>query len=262
MKAKNTLTSNTSQEDIEKAKRQSDIQIDVVRSCGHLVKFSANRLILVHRSLKTFLTTSIKDLEGVKYHKNYFFEEKYSHGVISDLCIAYLLQPSFEHSGTRFDLKDPEWETIMCGRLKKHSFVAYAALSWITHTRLSGKLFEHTFVAYAASILVTHTWAPPFPANVKLLDQYHPVLSDPQKQHAICWIEVWWYRRRFRSLWRKQGVEVGLEDALDSIIEEEIKPNSTAVELGKHHLALRSPQVTSIIVFALAAIIIGYRRMR
>jgi len=187
LRVKNTLKPGT---DVfnENVMLQSDIRNEVAYTCGHLVKFSGNILILVHKSLKEFLITPKH--RGVKYHKMYFFEEKHSHGIISDLCTTYLLQSCFKNAGIRFDPKNPEWKKKICARLEEHKFVAYAALGWETHAKFSGK---------------------PFPANNK----NHRVLLNHQKQEAICWVEVWWYLRYWKA-WRRgnSGCEVYLHQVL------------------------------------------------
>src|ERR1019366_1100566 len=61
---------------------------------------------------------------------------------------------------------------------EKHSFISYAALSWIAHAQSSRESL-------------------PICGN---MDPCHSMLLDLRYHQAICWTEVWWYLRDWQIM--------------------------------------------------------------
>ncbi|KAE8441039.1 hypothetical protein EG329_006076 [Mollisiaceae sp. DMI_Dod_QoI] len=178
-------TLDVSEEQIKKFLPEGSIQNTMARLCGHLVKFSAKKINLVHESLKRFLITPTEEIlrkhSEIRYQREFFFPEVDSHKVIFDFCVAYLTLRSFQASGKPYDSKAPgplEWDKKVGDRIGQHNFVRYAALSWLVHAKLSGE---------------------PFSVNENQ-HQDQRVLLDLQQQPAICWTEVWWYYRKWKPM--------------------------------------------------------------
>ncbi|CZR62799.1 uncharacterized protein PAC_12696 [Phialocephala subalpina] len=173
-------TTNINENTIKGFLPEYSISRTVTILCGHLVKIVDKKVNLVHESLKTFLITPNEAIQRkfpqvkVQHHVEYAFHEADSHKIICDFCVAYLLLDPFNDSGTPFDPEHPgpvRWEDKIRSRIRQHKFVAYAALNWITHAKLSGEEFS-----------VKDNWVPS-----------RRILLDLQNQQAICWTEVWWY---------------------------------------------------------------------
>ncbi|RYP73426.1 hypothetical protein DL769_004228 [Monosporascus sp. CRB-8-3] len=192
---------------------QISIKHTVSCLCGHLIKFSADRVNLVHRSLKEFLTIPTREIYEahpdilVRHHEGFFFETERSHKVIGDFCVAYLLLGCFAKSGEPFNSEDPgpqKWEEKVLDRIERHGFVRYAAQSWIAHIRLSGE---------------------PFSAHQNF-DLYQSELLDLGNQKAICWTEVWWYYEKWRPT--QQGYP-GSNLSLDDVFADRSKSGSSSI---------------------------------
>ncbi|KAK0703666.1 hypothetical protein B0T26DRAFT_807175 [Lasiosphaeria miniovina] len=142
--------------------------------CGQLVKFHDGRLTLVHRSLKTYLTTATATSElGVEF----FLDQQSSHAVLASVCVMYLTMAYFCDSCHHLEATEPSyWETKVRKRIREHGFVRYAALYWFKHVAAAGP-----------------KW--PGIGGKDSLDR-KMLLEDDSTEYAKCWTEVWWFLTR------------------------------------------------------------------
>ncbi|RYP74370.1 hypothetical protein DL771_003037 [Monosporascus sp. 5C6A] len=148
-----------------------NIKIKLDLYCGHIVKFSEERLEFIHGSLRSYFLA-----QPSKFHPELELDERRSHTLLANICIAYLTLPYFSNSGPalepgRMDL----WESKVRKRIRDHAFVRYAALNW----------FKHLADARRA-------WPGP---NTKAF-QGREKLEDGNTEYAKCWTEVWWFFTR------------------------------------------------------------------
>ncbi|KAH6839489.1 hypothetical protein B0I37DRAFT_408906 [Chaetomium sp. MPI-CAGE-AT-0009] len=175
---------------------------DILLKCAPLVRYRSDyRFEPIHRTLKEFLATSPKEFEELqvthlRHHRLYAFDNARADGIISSLCMDYLLLPSFSDAG-KLDLPSDEWRAKVKTRIDEHDLVVYAARHWIYHAKLSSK-------------------KPPFTTNLaSILDsasrEYH-LLELSKHQHARCWLEVWWYDMKRPAEGRFSGLNLQVCD--------------------------------------------------
>ncbi|KAK3365364.1 hypothetical protein B0T24DRAFT_724217 [Lasiosphaeria ovina] len=142
--------------------------------CGQLVKFHDGRLTLVHRSLKTYLTTATATSE---FSTEFFLDQQSSHAALASVCVMYLTMAYFRDSGQAVEATEPGcWETKVRKRIREHGFVRYAALYWYKHVAAAGP-----------------KW--PGIGGKDSLDRKR-LLEDDSTEYAKCWTEVWWFLTR------------------------------------------------------------------
>ncbi|RYP52065.1 hypothetical protein DL768_002748 [Monosporascus sp. mg162] len=103
-----------------------NIKIKLDLYCGHIVKLREERLEFIHGSLWSYFLAKLS-----KSHPELDLDERRSHTLPANICIAYVTLPCFANSGPalepgRMDL----WESKVRKRIRDHAFVRYAALDW------------------------------------------------------------------------------------------------------------------------------------
>lgn len=141
---------------------------------------SDHRFTLAHDSLRGYITTTPPST---------------AHGIMSAVCINYLLFPCFDNSTLSYasgDITPPpaipltEWEAKVRERIASYEFVSYAATRWLDHLALSSSSSSSP------------------PDNTPLYTpsrQNHnlKLLLDPRSQFMTSWTEVLWYHTKLRQ---------------------------------------------------------------
>ncbi|KAI1157490.1 hypothetical protein F5B18DRAFT_644842 [Nemania serpens] len=116
-----------------------DIEGDIKRWCGQLIRISNGSVELVHRSLEDFLVgdiTILGDVSRLTNHATFRVEPIDAHNTIADACVTYLLFSEFNCMVSPVP-EGREKEARIKARLQVYNFLAYAAQFWMQHWRQS-----------------------------------------------------------------------------------------------------------------------------
>ncbi|EDR02559.1 ectomycorrhiza-induced ankyrin-domain/NACHT-domain containing protein [Laccaria bicolor S238N-H82] len=99
---------------------------DVLKICSSFIMKSGRFIKLSHFSVKEYLISQYLQNHAIKEVRDFSFNKELSHSVISQICLAYLLQ---------FHTSEPLSRTVNISS----PLAKYAAENWILHTHHSGK---------------------------------------------------------------------------------------------------------------------------
>ncbi|KIJ94775.1 hypothetical protein K443DRAFT_640771, partial [Laccaria amethystina LaAM-08-1] len=109
---------------------------DVLKICSSLIMMSEGFVKLSHFSVKEYLASEYVQNHAVKQVRDFSFNEELSHSVISQICLAYLLQ---FHASVLLDIDVDV----------SYPLAKYAAQHWIIHSQSGSKTKSQSCSVFA-----------------------------------------------------------------------------------------------------------------